>query len=55
MMTFAWTLQLILDENGKPNGSDETLNYIGALARQLSYKQYLYAEIRWRDPLAPNP
>jgi len=52
MMLFVWTLQLTLDENGKPTGSDETLEYVGKLAKQLNCKKYLYAEIRWRDPLA---
>jgi len=51
MMTFVWTLQLSLNENGKPIGSDYTLNYIGCLAKALSAKQFLYGEIRWRDPL----
>lgn len=52
MMTFVWTLQLSLDENGKPCGSEMTTNYIGQLAKMLNQKQYLYAEIRWRDPLS---
>ena len=51
MITFTWTLQLSLDENGKPCGSDYTLEYIGQLAKMLNGKRFLYAEIRWRDPL----
>jgi len=51
MMLFVWTLQLSLNENGKPCGSKRTTEYIGQLAKMLNREQYLYAEIRWRDPL----
>ena len=53
MMTFAWTLQWILKGSaGRPTANDETMKYVAQLAAQLTQKQYLYAEIRWRDPLA---
>ena len=53
MMTFAWTLQLILTEaEGRPTANERTMVYVAALCRQLTPEQYLYAELRWRDPLA---
>ena len=52
MMTFAWSLQqMINEENGKPEGSNYTINYVGQLAKRLNWKQYLYTEMCWRDPL----
>jgi len=53
MMLFSWSLLLILTEaEGRPTANDETMKYVADLCRQLTEKQYLYAEKRWRDPLA---
>ena len=53
MMTFAWTLQWILsDAEGRPMANERTMAYIAELCKQLTPEQYIYAEIRWRDPLA---
>jgi len=52
MMLFAWTLQWILsDAEGRPMANDETMEYVAQLAAQLTPEQYLYCELRWRDPL----
>ena len=52
MMTFAWTFQWILsDAEERPTANEYTMEYVAQLARQLTPKQSLYAEIRWRDPL----
>ena len=52
MMTFSWTLQWILSNaEGRPTANQYTMAYVAALCRQLTPAQYLYAELRWRNPL----
>lgn len=52
MMTYAWTLSLMLDSEFKYDKcSAYTMAYIIKLVLQLTPKQALYAEIRWRDPV----
>lgn len=51
-MTYAWTLGLTLNPlTRKPEFNDYTGDYVIALLMQLTNKQQLYAEIRWRDPI----
>ena len=51
-MTYGWTFNWILfNEAMKPTANEYTMSYIIALLKNLSPKQQLYAEIRFRDPL----
>jgi len=50
-MTFAWTLQLVLNTDLKPCMKGRTKMYILGLLTNLKPGQKLYLEILFRDPL----
>lgn len=50
MMLYAWILQWVLiGENLDLEAPGRTLDYLFQVGRQLTPKQHLYAEMRWRQ------